>query len=97
MLDHAPTSCAREPASPELRDGMGLCGYFPHEAHMVDVAPGASRRRARDPRIDLVGMHLATVHSMPLHRVAELVAREIARRARHGTSARRHAHDTRAR
>jgi len=97
MLDLVSTSCAREPASPELPRGMGLCGYFTHVAHLVDVEPGAPRRRARDPRIDVVGMHLAAVHSMPLHRVAELVAREIARRARHGTTARRHAHGTRAR
>jgi len=76
---------------------MGLCGYFTHVAHLVDVEPGAPRRRARDPRIDVVGMHLAAVHSMPLQRVAELVAREIARRAQHGTTARRRSHGTRAR
>ena len=97
MLDHTRTSCAREPASPELARGMGLCGYFAHVANLVEVEPGASWRRARDPRIDVVGMHLAVVHSMPLRRVAELVAQAIARRARHRTAAGRHAHVTRAR
>ena len=63
---------------------MRLCGYFVNVAQLVDVGRGSSPRRARDPRIDAVGMHLAAVHSMPLHRVVELVAHAIARRARNG-------------
>lgn len=77
---------------------MRLCGYFANVAQLVDVGRGASRRRARDPRIDAVGMHLAAVHSMPLHRIVELVAHALARRARNGkATAGRGRHSARAR
>jgi hypothetical protein len=46
-------------------------------------------RRAYDPRIDAVGIHLAAVHSMPLHRIVELVAKAVARRARNGAASTR--------
>ncbi|PYP78690.1 MAG: hypothetical protein DMD35_10660 [Gemmatimonadetes bacterium] len=66
--------------------GMRLCGYFERVAQLAEVRPGRSRRSAYDPRIDAVSLHLAAVHSMPLHRIVELVANAIARRARNGAA-----------
>jgi hypothetical protein len=61
-------------------------GYFERVAHIAAVGLGPPRR-SYDPRIDAVGIHLAAVHSMPLHRIVDLVAKAIARRARTGASA----------
>ena len=85
MLQLTPLSVAGEPEPrPDVATGMRLCGYFANVAQLVDVGRGAAPRRTRDPRIDAVGMHLAAVHSMPLHRIVELVAHALARRARNG-------------
>src|SRR5215211_4847258 len=74
--------------TPPVALGMRLCGYFERVAHIAGVGRGPPRR-SYDPRIDAVGIHLAAVHSMPLHRIVELVAKAIARRARNGASTRR--------
>lgn len=74
---------------PAIASGMRLCGYFERVAALADVGSGTSLRRTGDSRIDAVGMHLAAVHSMPLHRVVELVAQAMARRARNGSASTR--------
>jgi hypothetical protein len=67
-----------------------LGGYIEQVAQLADVSGRATSRRTRDPRLDVVNLHLAEVHSMPLARIVELVAQALARRARHrSTRARR--------
>ena len=60
-----------------------LGGYIEQVAQLADVSGRATSRRTRDPRLDVVNLHLAEVHSMPLARIVELVAQALARRARH--------------
>jgi len=62
----------------------GLSGYIDEVANLASVAERMTPRRARDPRIDVVTMHLAEVHSMPLSQVVAHVAHLLANRARHG-------------
>jgi hypothetical protein len=61
--------------------------YVDKVADLTAVGLAAPPRRGFDLRIDAACLHLAEVHSMPLHRIVELVARAIARRARNGAPA----------
>jgi hypothetical protein len=71
------------------RAAPALSGYIDEVANLASVSERTTRRRARDPRIDVVTMHLAEVHSMPLSRIVEHVAHLLASRARHGGKRRR--------
>ena len=62
----------------------GLSGYIDEVANLASVGECRTSRRAHDPRIDVVNMHLAEVHSMPLSHIVEHVAHLLANRARHG-------------
>jgi hypothetical protein len=66
-----------------------LSGYIDEVANLASVSDHTTRRRTHDPRIDVVTMHLAEVHSMPLSRIVEHVAHLLANRARHGGKRRR--------
>jgi hypothetical protein len=63
---------------------LALSGYIDEVANLASVSDHTTRRRTHDPRIDVVTMHLAEVHSMPLSRIVEHVAHLLANRARHG-------------
>ena len=63
---------------------LRLSSYVENVADLAEVGYVAPSRRRFDPRIGAACLHLAEVHSMPLHRIVELVAHAIARRARDG-------------
>jgi hypothetical protein len=75
MIGHTTSSAA----------SLRLSSYVEKVAGLTDVGSAAPPRRGCDLRIDAACLHLAEVHSMPLHRIVEMVARAIARRARNGT------------
>ena len=74
MIAHTTTSAGR----------LRLSSYVEKVASLADVGFAAPLRRGCDLRIDAACLHLAEVHSMPLHRIVELVAGAIERRARNG-------------
>ena len=63
---------------------LRLSSYVDKVADLADVGSAAPPRRGCGLRIDAACLHLAEVHSMPLHRIVEVVAHAIARRARNG-------------
>jgi len=65
--------------------GLRLGSYAEKVADLAGVSLAAPSRRGHHARIDAACLHLAEVHSMPLSRIVEIVARAIARRARNGT------------
>ena len=75
MIAHTTTSAT----------SLRLSSYVEKVAALAEVGLFAPSRRRYDPLIDAACLHLAEVHSMPLHRIVELVARAIARHARNGS------------
>ncbi len=75
MIAHTTTSAT----------SLRLGSYVEKVAALAEVGVFAPSRRRYDPLLDAACLHLAEVHSMPLHRIVELVARAIARRARNGS------------
>jgi hypothetical protein len=75
MIGHTTSSAA----------SVRLSSYVEKVADLAGVGFAAPLRRGCDRRIDAACLHLAGIHSMPLHRIVEVVARAIARRARNGT------------
>lgn len=65
-------------------------------AHLAGISGFATSHRTGEARLDMLKLHLAEVHSMPLSRIVELVAHALARRARRGRK-RRVRHGIRAR
>jgi hypothetical protein len=74
MIGHTTSSAA----------SLRLSSYVEKVADLADVGFATSPRGGCDLRIDAACLHLAEVHSMPLHRIVEVVAGAIARRARNG-------------
>ena len=77
MIAHTTTSATR----------LRLSSYVEKVADLAGVGFAVPRRRVHELRIDAACLYLAEVHSMPLHRIVEIVARAIARRARDGARA----------
>jgi len=75
MIAHTTTSAT----------SLRLSSYVEKVAALADVGLFAPARRRYDPLIDAACLHLAEVHSMPLHRIVELVASAVARHARNGS------------
>ena len=63
---------------------LRLSSYVEKVADLAQVGFIAPQRRRYEPRLDAACLHLAEVHSMPLHHIVELVALALARRARNG-------------
>jgi len=63
---------------------LRLSSYVEKVADLARVGFIAPARRRYEPRLAAACRHLAEVHSMPLHRIVELVAVDVARRARNG-------------
>jgi hypothetical protein len=80
MIAHSTTSAT----------SLRLGSYVEKVADLAGVGFATPSRRAHELRIDAACLHLAEVHSMPLHRIVEIVARAIARRARNGARANGH-------
>ena len=74
MIAHTTTSAT----------SLRLSSYVEKVADLAGVGFAAPRRRVHELRIDAACLYLAEVHSMPLHRIVEVVAGAIARRARNG-------------
>jgi hypothetical protein len=77
MIAHTRTSAS----------SLRLSSYVEKVADLTGVGFAAPSRHGHELRIDAACLHLAEVHSMPLHRIVEIVARAIARRARSGARA----------